>query len=327
MKIEIFYRTLKITIAVIISVLLAQLLNLTNPLTAGIIAILSVIDTRTATIETVIARTLSTVLAFAIASLSFTLIGFNLWAFGIYFLLYIPLAYGWHLEVGLAPCSVLVTHFFVNQSISWSWQINGFLLMLIGGVLGVIVSAWVPSYQKQLQKALLEVEDNLRHILLKISLLLEAEEPILNDDLQSVYTKCQKLETKLAVLEKMALIDYDNQIFSKNDYYLRYAEMRRTQMSILNSIVSYLPRIELSTEANYLMGKMFEEIGQQLHEENTGLNLLSLLAQLYREFRDSPLPTSRLEFESRAILYQSMLAIESFLEIKREFYQLNHDKR
>jgi Predicted membrane protein len=50
------------------------------------------------------------------------------------------------------------------------------------------------------------------------------------------------------------------------------------------------------------------------------VSLLEDIDKLYKVFRDSELPKTRKEFESRAILYYILTDFEKFLLLKRDFY-------
>ena len=86
-------RTLKIVVATILAVILAQWLQLENSYAAGIIAILSLLDTRTDTLKIAISRLSATMIAFAIAWLLFSFMGYSIWVFGLYLLFFIPICY------------------------------------------------------------------------------------------------------------------------------------------------------------------------------------------------------------------------------------------
>ena len=51
----------------------------------------------------------------------------------------------------------------------------------------------------------------------------------------------------------------------------------------------------------------------------SGLELLRELEQVKLQMKAQPLPAHRQEFESRALLYLSLLELEQFLVLKREF--------
>ncbi|NQS24523.1 aromatic acid exporter family protein, partial [Streptococcus suis] len=86
-------RTIKLIFATVLAIYLATVLGLSYTTAAGIIAILSVLDTRKSSFKMARNRLFSTLLALTIAILTFALFGFGIWTLGIYLALYVPLAY------------------------------------------------------------------------------------------------------------------------------------------------------------------------------------------------------------------------------------------
>ncbi len=56
-----------------------------------------------------------------------------------------------------------------------------------------------------------------------------------------------------------------------------------------------------------------------MHEENTGEDLLLDLDDLRESFKNMNLPSTREEFENRAMLFQFLNDMEEFLITKNEF--------
>lgn len=308
-------KTLKIVLATFISILIAQALNLEYPLAAGIIAILSVLDTKQESITTAFARLASTVLAFFVASVVFFLLDFSVVTFSLYLLVYVPIAYRYNLQSGIAPCSVLVTHFVTAESIAFYWQINGLLLMGIGAVVAILFNLWMPSYEKDLNQKVRLIEEELRQFLSLFHSYLLGK-----TDQDALKSKSQKLTILINETEKIALMDYENQLTNKSDYYIRYTQMREQQLALVKVMSQNIGYIRLEAEQNIILADLFSEISDQLNEKNTGLTLLEHISTLYRHFRQSDLPKSRDEFENRAILFQLLRDIERFIEIKRDFF-------
>lgn len=316
-------RTLKISMAAVLSTLIAQALSLQNPFSAGVVGLLSLLDTRVDSMKTGLERFLSTILAFAIATLMFNIFGFTVWAFGIYLLVYVPSSYLFKLDAGLSPCTVLVTHFIAAQSTSLTWQINGLSLMAIGVIVAVALNIWMPSNKQKIEEMIGIAEDRLSVTLNLISERLRREEFAM----AIIKNKCQSLEKYLIEMQELARLDYGNQLTDKNEYYLKYIEMRLQQLNMLERMTSSLQLIELQTEQNNTLATMFSKTAAELHETNSGQSLLEDIHDLYVFFRDSPLPQSRQEFESRALLYQVLLDFERFLEIKHKFYTENRREK
>lgn len=308
-------RTIKITIASLLAILLAQGLNLEHPLASGVIAILSVLETKQESIKTALARIGSAILGFIIASILFYFIGYTIFAFCLYLLIFIPITCKWNLQSGIAPTTVLVTHFMTAQSISWVWQLNGFVLMLIGVVMALLVNSWMPSQQKELKCLKEEIEEEMR-----VALVMFQSQLLGEKNFSSIHEHLKQLDNKIHEMNHLAFKEYENQVINRSGYFVRYAQMRKEQSVVLQKIYDNLPLIKLATKQNEVLADLFVETAEQLHEKNTGLQLLNDILDLYIEFKQSDLPKTRSEFESRASLFQILNDFERFIKIKREFY-------
>lgn len=309
------HRTVKMVLATLLAIYAADFLQLDHTLAAGIIAILSLLDTKRASFITAFKRVASTVTAFLIASVVFYLAGFTVTAFGLYLIIYIPVAYHFDLQSGIAPCSVLVTHFIGAGSISWSWQLNGFLLMTIGATSALLLNLWMPSHKGELAESKRQVDESIRLILKGIS------DRLSGKDLTVKLTdQVREAEDLISEAKAQALKDYDNQLFHKNDYSLKYVQMRGQQLASIRKMLHSLQNSGLGSEQARILAELFNSTSEQLNEKNTGLSLLENITDLYRTFRQSRLPKSRAEFESRAYLFMLLNNIEEFIEIKRSFF-------
>ena len=86
------HRTIKLILATVLSIYLADWLGLSYATSAGIIAILSILDTRKSSYKMALNRFYSTLLALSIATITFYLLGFGIWTLGVYLVFYVPLA-------------------------------------------------------------------------------------------------------------------------------------------------------------------------------------------------------------------------------------------
>ncbi|MTV95082.1 aromatic acid exporter family protein, partial [Streptococcus pneumoniae] len=119
-------RTTKLILATCLACLLAYFLNLSSAVSAGIIALLSLSDTRRSTLKLARNRLFSMLLALAIGVLAFHLSGFHIWSLGLYLAFYVPLAYKMGWEIGITPSTVLVSHLLVQESTSPDLLVNEF---------------------------------------------------------------------------------------------------------------------------------------------------------------------------------------------------------
>lgn len=316
---SVFQRTIRITVSALLANFVAMLIGLENPYAAGIIAILAVLNTRKETLDRVKEYSGSTILAFAIATAVFYIFGYSIYSFAVYLAVYVPLAYFLKVDAGIAPCSVLVTHFLIAESISWAWQINGLAIMFIGLFFALLANFWIPSHNQKIEMMVVDIEKQMSLILFLLEKrLLEGSK-----NRERIQQELKDLCKQTIELEKIAFIEYDNRDFSDDSesYYIKYAQMRQRQYDILNRITNSLDNVLPNTDENRILASIFGETAEQLDETNTGIELLGYISNLYRVFRDSSLPKSREEFESRAILYNILTEFEKFLELKRDFYQ------
>lgn len=117
MKKSIVSRTIKTALSSLLAIIVSQELSLEFAAAAGIIAILNVFDTRKATIEGGLKRTLSAIIALLIGGFLFEKLGYKTWVFGLYLLLFVPVSFLLRIELGLGPSSVIVTHLLAFRSL------------------------------------------------------------------------------------------------------------------------------------------------------------------------------------------------------------------
>ena len=108
-------KAFKIALAAVLSILTANLLGLKYAVTAGIITVLSIQNTKRETLKTARNRGLAFLCALVLAFLCYTLLGYRVSAFIIYlfFFALLCLSAGW--GEAIAMDSVLISHFLSEQ--------------------------------------------------------------------------------------------------------------------------------------------------------------------------------------------------------------------
>ncbi len=316
-------QAIKIALAAVLSIVVAQWFNLENATAAGIIAVLTALETRQASFERGLQYIIATLIAFAISTFTFYLFGITVWSFGLYLLLFVPVATHLNLKAAIPPISVLVTHFLVADSISLYWHLNGFSLMLIGVIFANVVNLWMPDNHSKIIARVDEVEDLMRDVLWSFGRWIRNVSQTSDEREPSSFVKerLSQLSETLEELNQESLFDYNNQMLDKNDYYLEYTKMRKNQLTILETMCQTISHLNLTTKSNQLLADLFDQTANELDEDNTGSTLLMQLAELSKIYQASALPTSRREFESRALLYHLLLNFEAFLKLKHDFYR------
>ncbi|HEL2163481.1 TPA: aromatic acid exporter family protein [Streptococcus suis] len=314
-------RTIKLIFATVLAIYLATALGLSYATAAGIIAILSVLDTRKSSFKMARNRLFSTILALTIAVLTFALFGFGIWTLGIYLALYVPLAYRFNWEAGIAPSTVLVTHLLLEQDISLIFLGNELTLFLIGAGLALLFNLYMPSQEKKIQAYHDQVEDLLKQILLRF------EAFLLNGDGRNEAELITQLDKTLDEALKVVYLDRHNQLFQQTNYQVHYFEMRAAQNKILRTMAGNINKCLLEGRENVILSSLFERAAQQLSRENSAKELLLDIELFHATFRERPLPQTREEFETRATLFQLLHDMEAFIRLKVDFYEVYKDEK
>ncbi|WP_074411474.1 aromatic acid exporter family protein [Streptococcus suis] len=314
-------RTIKLIFATVLAIYLATALGLSYATAAGIIAILSVLDTRKSSFKMARNRLFSTLLALTIAVLTFALFGFGIWTLGIYLALYVPLAYRFNWEAGIAPSTVLVTHLLLEQDISLIFLGNELTLFLIGAGLALLFNLYMPSQEKKIQAYHDQVEDLLKQILLRF------EAFLLNGDGRNEAELITQLDKTLDEALKVVYLDRHNQLFQQTNYQVHYFEMRAAQNKILRTMSGNINKCLLEGRENVILSSLFERAAQQLSRENSAKELLMDIELFHATFRERPLPQTREEFETRATLFQLLHDMEAFIRLKVDFYEVYKDEK
>ena len=314
-------RTIKLVLATYLAAWLADFLGLAYSTSAGIIAILSVTNTRRSTAKLAGNRFLSTLLALAIGSLSFHFLGFHLGALAIYIAIYVPVAFrlGW--EIGITPSTVLVTHLLLEKSTSWSLLGNELALFLIGTGFALLANLYMPSRQQEIDSYHEQVEEQLKKILLRFEYFLKS------GDGRNDAALIKELDTILQQALQLVYLDHSNHLFHQTNYHIHYFEMRRAQNRILLDMAGNINTCRLAASESFILAKLFLKTAKQLSQANPGHDLLDEIEEYLAVFRKRPLPKTRQEFETRATLLQLLRDLETFIELKVDFYRNYQEER
>lgn len=307
-------KTGKIAAGCCIAILLADYFKLRYSASAGIITLLSIQDTKKATVITALNRWEAFLLAVATALISFTLMGFHPLGFGMFLLLFIPSCLALSLQTGISMCAVLVTHFLIEESISVFWLKNEFFLMAIGTGIGILLNSYMPRYTKQIREKQKGIELELRLLLKGISTYLTDREKNFSLDYDF-----NLLEHQIEEAIGQAYQDNDNVLSYDVKYYIKYMEMRKSQAVILKTMMESARLLSGLPDQAQEIASFLEQIIVTLRESNNAVKLLNQLYDLRSRFKKEELPRSREEFEDRAVLYHMLSSLEQFLEFKRAF--------
>lgn len=307
-------KTLKTGIGAATAMVLAEMIGLKYALSAGIITILSIQNTRRESLQIAFRRMVATCIALFIGSCMFKIGGFNAVSFGIYVLLFIPIAVKVKVTEGIVPASVLVTHLLGEKEVSMSLLGNELMLMVVGAGVALIVNLYMPSLEGSLLEEKRKVEELMYQIIIKM-------EQALIDEKQKLEIKeeMQLLEGSIKSAMEKANQYRNNSFIGKKSLYEKYFEMRLLQYQVMNYMEKHFEHFYMVAEPMHRVAVLTHNVALSVHGKVKVEALLDEVEDLRQYFKESSLPASRDEFENRAMLYQFLTDIEQFLNIKKRF--------
>ncbi len=307
-------RTIKTAVGATIAIILANFFGLKYALSAGVITILSVQNTKRKSVEIAWSRFNSTCLALMISGILFSLIGFNAFAFGLYLLIFIPLAVSYKLSDGIVMSSVLVTHLLGEGYISLSLIANEFFLVIIGAGIAILFNLYMPKMQPRIKEDQAKIEEQFRIVLLCLAGTTSSQSVAIDEEFLF-----QTLEEMLLKARDRAMLHKENYLLDEMTYYVQYMDMRFMQYQVLLSMRQTLGKVVMTVEQSSLIADLTEHIAFNLHEYNPAEDLIQMTQDVLTQCRNQELPKTREEFENRALLFQYLNDLQYLLEIKCHF--------
>ena len=281
-------KAFKIALAAVLSILTANLLGLDYAITAGIITVLSIQNTKRETLQTARDRGLAFLCAF------------------------LCLSAGW--GQAIAMDSVLISHFLTEQRFDSAMVVNELLVFAVGTLYGILINLHLRKKEVEFDRLSKLVDDEIKGIIHRMA------ENIRQEDKTNYHSDCfVRLEDKIHLAKECALRNWNNTLWSQSAYELDYIRMRENQSRVLKNIYDSIVRITMLPAQTMQVAAFFEEIEAQYHRDNNVEELLRLLEKMLSDMKRETLPQSREEFEARALLFYTLMQLEEFLTLKNKF--------
>jgi uncharacterized membrane protein YgaE (UPF0421/DUF939 family) len=305
-------RIIKTAIGTALAIAAAEWLGLRFYASAGIITILCIQPSRKRSYQTAWERFLACMVGIGLSSVLFETVGYYPWTLTLLLLILIPVCLELKAKDGIVTSTVIVFHFYTLKEISRAIVLNELALIGIGICFGVLVNFYMPNMEKQLKEYQRRIEENFRTILREFAAYLR------EGDRQWDGREITETDRLLREAKELALRDYENQIVrSETDYY-RYFEMRERQFEILERIAPSVSSLQTCCIQGQVVADFLERLAAAVHPGNTASFYLEELEAIRRRFRESPLPSTREEFETRAALFHFVGEMRRYLIIKRD---------
>jgi uncharacterized membrane protein YgaE (UPF0421/DUF939 family) len=305
-------RAVKLSLGALVGILGAYFLGLSNPLTAGIIVLLSLGKTKRSSIDIALVRIKSVSLALLLASATFLIASFTVYSFGLFLFLYIPFVLKFKLEDGLIIGSVLSTHLIAVATVDFDILFNTIMLFIIGVSVALVFNMYMPDMSKEITQDQRYIEDRFRELLFIIA-------TIIRGDKNFDYEMIIEIESFIDHALTRAQANEDNYLMTDVSYHTSYIKMRKLQFDVLSRMFGLVWKVDMNLVQADLIADLTEELAHTLSKTNSGKDLLIKIDDILVGFQEGELPKSRKEFENRAVLFQYLSEFRHMVELKREF--------
>ncbi len=311
------HTTIKMSLGALITTLLALAVGLDNPVTAGILAVLSIQLTRTDSFILAGKRLLDSALAFGLSTALFILLGYDMWVFFVFTPIFIGISFGLKINEGIVPALVLVSHLLSPGEFSLLALYNASMLMILAIAVALILNSLYPLNTMKMLKISNDEIDQL-----------------LKDDIRAVGEALKNLESRQIsqnthqknkqrleeIIEEAELADKDI-LFDKDRRHIAYLRMRHAQMMRIERITELMELIKAHHPYASEIGEYLTNLAQDIGHSDKATKQRQTLENMLEIYREKPLPQSREAFETRAILFQILFELESFLKSKIKFHE------
>lgn len=306
----------KIALGSSLAIYAAELFHLQFSSSAGIVTLLTVVTTQKGTLRLSAARVATFLIAAAVAAVTFLPIRSEWLAYGLFVFLvaFISEVLGWRATI--STNAVIGTHFLMNKDFSPEFFLNEFLLVVIG-----ITFAFLLNLLQDNRGEKRNFAEKIRHLEQKMQELLTEIAKYLSNQpsRKGLWRELTSLERQLQKFMEEAY-EYEGNTYGENAaYYARYFEMRLNQCHILHNLQNEMQKIKNMPVQAEVVAEYIRYLSEYVLELNEPTLQLQRLDGIFLKMKEEPLPASRTEFESRAVLYHILMDLEDFLQEKKRF--------
>ena len=315
---------IKIAVGSSIAIYVAESLDLEFATSAGSITLLTLVTTKWETLKLSLARVVTFIITVLLGSLIFLHWGSDWTRYGIFVFLIVIICdlLGWKATISIN--AVIGTHLLTADSISIQLIFNEFLLVFIGIVIAIILNLF-NDYRFQER----EIIKNMRYTEQQLQMILgEVAAYLSNEKMQrDIWDDIRELEKKLKLFVAYALEYKENTFQSHPGYYIDYFEMRSLQIYILHSLHHELKKIRTMPAQAKIIADYVLYLVDYVVELNVPTEQLEKLHRIFNDIELEPVPLSKEEFQSHAMLFHILMDLEEFLKVKKRFVEALDEKQ
>ena len=308
----------KIAVGGSLAILAAYELRLDNVISAGTIALLTLMTTKWGAVRLAMYRCLTFVLSVFVAWAAFRHIDNAMVSYGIYLFVTVLIAELIGQRATISVNAVVGAHLLISHDFSWKSILNEAALVAIGIFMALLLNLFHGNYsaKRSLVANMRATEQSLQEIFEAIAAYL-SNQPMQRD----VWADICALEERVERHVREAYEYQENTFQSHPAYYIDYFEMRHAQCQVLHNLHYEMKKIRSMPKQAGVAAAYMLYLIPYVTEKNVPKEQMKKLESIFAEMTQESLPKTREEFESRALLYHILMDIEEFLVYKRRFVE------
>lgn len=319
-RFSIGYRTLKTAVGTTIAIALANYFGLDYYVSAGILTILCIQQTRKKSLHAVYTRAVASLVGMLFAFIFFELLGYHPIVLGVMLIVFIPTIVSLKVSAGFVSSAVIILHLFDAQHFTLALLQNELSLMAIGYGTGLIVNMYMGDITSTLEKYRIKIERLYTEIFTEVALYLRTGE--------SLWDGHQLIEAEqlLNKAKSLAFKDVENHLTRHSNSYYHYFDMREEQLEIIDRILPKVTTLPVIVQEATLVANFLDELAKHVHSGNTAILFREHLEAVRKDFALMPMPKNHEQFVAQAALYQFIEEMDKYLVIKQGFKGLDIKK-
>ena len=314
---ENIFKTLKISIASILSILIAMFFNLEFYVSAGIVTILTIQSTKSETMNTALQRFIAFIIGLIISYFTYNFFNYSIIGFILYLIIYIFICITFNWTSSMALNSVLISHFMTFKVMNITTVINELGIFIIGVGMGILINIHLHKDEYGIYKLKYRIDEQIIYILNRMSLRILQK----IDDYDG---HCFDELNKILTLAKAKALENEKNSFESNSYDLNYLKMREHQAQVLYEMYKLCSKLNTNAITSKLISDFLLKVSKVYHTSNDCSELLKEFNEIDSKEKSVDLPVTRSEFEDRARLFGLLRLIEEFLLVKHRFMNSNY---
>lgn len=299
-------KALKIALSCCLSIFVAEYFDLQYSATAGIVALLTVTDTRQQTLTLAIQRLLSFLVSIIIAIFVFQTTQIHWLTFGIYIFFIVAISYHFNWHGTISVNAVIGTHILFSPAVTSKFIMNEFWIVFIGSLFAISMNMIIPkkTYQEIIHEDMIYSEK------LFISIFQQINQYLLGDSHMEFNQSIIQLEKHLEKAMKTAIENNENINKTESQKYIDYYDTRLEQIGLLKNIVYKFKQIHHLSEIDiinvtYLINEIIEDFRHHHYPHHHKKQCMRIKESFFHSLDN---------IEDKAILYGIVLDIEEFIE-------------